>query len=912
MRPISLWYLWACLCLVLLLLVLAPQIQQPVSARSLSAIPIRFGEFLSARIAMSGEVQAFTFDGRPGEVITLVLENQTSGVVDLALYDPAGILMGRSSGEGDRELVNVGLIVPGAYAVEITGEDGAVGDVALGLFSNASLSVLAPTTIGAGQVVARQFAVEGAYALFSIPGTSNEVLTLFVDNRLNGGLEIRLFAPDGRQMAARGNADVGEDLLLEHQLLPSTGNYLMLINPHGASTGDLVLVAYAGTEYSRVVPTVIDAGEPRSGTLTLGEQALLRFAGKAGQRVVVHADHWLGGSFYLRLFDPRGGQVASRLVPAGSGLAFLETTLPLDGDYLVVFDPHRDVVGGYAVALYSTPAGVAPKPALIEAGERQSGSLTAAGQHALYAFDSAADREITLAVNNRLGDGVTLLLVSPAGDVVAYGKSTSAGDDLLLRAYTPQSGRYLVVVAPHHGAVGRYSLALYSRPSETVGAARLDYGDTIIGSARDADDHEIYRFDGRAGETVTVFADNSLDGGLDLRLFDPNGQLIASEQGSTRGESAVLENVVLPADGGYLIAVDPLDEATGEWDVTIYNAATTDHIVPAPLAYGLTADGSVTRPRNQAFYRFDGEAGDLVSLTLQHSFPDGLVARLIAPTGEQLAARLTADSPLALEDVKLPVAGHYLVVVDPLHAATGSFSLQVRRSGVEAVSPGPTDFQVAASPSCRWAARGESVSYDIGLAPRGGFAGPVTVQFDPTSTPPNASVYLEASTVTLPASLTLTVYVGAATPRGEYVLRLVVTSGEAQTVVPLSLRVLGRLDWVVTPPITQVAAGQGVAYRGAVAHADGGSGTVVFTADPATLPPDTRIRFEPTVLSEETGQTVATIRTAPTTPPGDYTIMLRATVDGNLQAIRPVILRVRPLTTAVGHLVFMPVARWSP
>ncbi|HBY97835.1 MAG: PPC domain-containing protein [Ardenticatenaceae bacterium] len=910
MRPVSLWYLRASFCLALLWFVQLPQ-GELTSAFSRAENSIRYGEFLSARIATPGEVQKYTFEAQPGEVVTLILENQTSGGLALALYDPSDQLVTRSVGPGDRELVNVALALPGGYTVRVTGQEAAVGDYELGLFSNASLSVLTPTTIGPGQVVGHRFDVEGAYALFSVPGAANEVLTLFIDTRLNGGLEARLFGPDGRQVAALNQADAADDLLLESQLLPASGTYLLLVNPHGSSTGDVVVAAYAGSEYSHSMPAAIGAGELRTGSLGVGEQAFLRFAGMAGERVVVHADHWAGGSFYLRLFDPLGIPLASRLAPAGNGVAELEATLPEDGDYLVVFDPYRDVVGEYTVALYGTPAGVEPTPTLIAPGESASGSVEEAGQQALYTFDAAANQEVTLAVDNNLSDGLTLLMISPSGEVVGRDESTSAGADQLLMTYTHQAGRYLVVITPRHGATGSYRLAFYSQPNEAVGAVPLDYGDTLAGTGSDSGDHGIYRFDGRAGQTITVFADSALDGGFDLRLFDPNGQLIADQQRPDRGGSAVLENVTLPMNGAYLVALDPVLGATGAWEVTVYNTAGTNVISPKPLVYEVPATSSISKPRGQVFYRFTGTQGDEVSVDLESALSGGVAVRLIAPTGQQLAAQAipTAEPTVALENIVLPVTGEYLIVVDPLHEATGSFSVEVTRDGTVDVSPSPSDYVVATSPAGRRAARGQSVSYEIALAPRDGFSGPVEVQFDPTSTPPDASIFLDEKPITLPGSVTLTVYVGAATPRGDYALRLVATSGSSQQGLSLKLHVLGRLDWVVTPSVAQVAAGHAISLQGLLAHADGGSGTIILTADPATVPPNARIAFAPTVLTTGSGNITVTVRTAPTTPPGDYTLKLRATVDSDLQSIARVLLRVRPLTAGPDPLIFLPLLK---
>src|SRR5690606_18128947 len=164
------------------------------------------------------------------------------------------------------------------------------------------------------------------------------------------------------------------------------------------------------------------------------------------------------------------------------------------------------------------------------------------------------------------------------------------------------------------------------------------YGDRPSDEFTEPDDDDplnevAYRFAGRAGDTVTIMAfadeeESPLD--LQLTLLGPDGEIVAEnldasdeqrEEYRRQLESpgdAILENLELPADGVYTIAVRPEPDAevvAGEFNVRLDTEADS----PVETTYNRPVgavfnDAAAEEPLTEATYRFPGRAGDVVTV----------------------------------------------------------------------------------------------------------------------------------------------------------------------------------------------------------------------------------------------------------------------------------------------------------
>ncbi len=145
----------------------------------------------------------------------------------------------------------------------------------------------------------------------------------------------------------------------------------------------------------------------------------------------------------------------------------------------------------------------------------------------------------------------------------------------------------------------------------------LGYDDTVHGKLARSGCH-YWSFTGRAGDAVTI----SLDGGFDtfLALFGSDGRFIASDDDGGTGKASLIDTVVLPSTGDYVIAVQGYSSADfGSYDLKLERSA-YGHIrverAGGQLEYGGTIYGTLQDWRGDG-WTFFGRAGDLVSVSLR-------------------------------------------------------------------------------------------------------------------------------------------------------------------------------------------------------------------------------------------------------------------------------------------------------
>ncbi len=88
------------------------------------------------------------------------------------------------------------------------------------------------------------------------------------------------------------------------------------------------------------------------------------------------------------------------------------------------------------------------------------------------------------------------------------------------------------------------------------GATQLTYGQPLDATFAASQNTMQYTFAGKTGDKVTVIA-NALSGGVDpfVDLYDPQGKLIGEDDNSGGKDNALLNGIVLSADGAYKLAV---------------------------------------------------------------------------------------------------------------------------------------------------------------------------------------------------------------------------------------------------------------------------------------------------------------------------------------------------------------------
>lgn len=250
---------------------------------------------------------------------------------------------------------------------------------------------------------------------------------------------------------------------------------------------------------------------------------------------------------------------------------------------------------------------------------------------------------------------------------------------------------------------------------------RLTADETLTGTFNENVSAQLYGFDARAGDFVSVEM-TANDDGLDafLILLDATGAVIAANDDRDANTlDAALVDVEMPTTGGYLLLAttfESLDEflefaPTAPLTYTLTATGFTDNGEVSPqlettaLTFGepIEVESTVTRP--VAYFTFDAAQGDVLDIAARrivgidpilHVFgPDG--ARIAFDDDDDTSRTFTVDA--AVYSLEIPADGRYLVLASDtffynapnpeatLRYSPGTLSVEVRRTPTP-LSPG--------------------------------------------------------------------------------------------------------------------------------------------------------------------------------------------------------------------------------
>ena len=140
---------------------------------------------------------------------------------------------------------------------------------------------------------------------------------------------------------------------VDTKTLPVSGTYTILVDPQGADVGSATLQLFEVP--ADLTGSLTVGGGPASLTFSApGQNAVLTFAGAAGQRVTIRATGVTIGpstccSVSLVVKKPDGVSLASGL--AGTNGGALNATLPITGVYTLLVDPQAAATGALTLAV---------------------------------------------------------------------------------------------------------------------------------------------------------------------------------------------------------------------------------------------------------------------------------------------------------------------------------------------------------------------------------------------------------------------------------------------------------------------------------------------------------------------------------------------------------------------------------
>jgi hypothetical protein len=330
-----------------------------------------------------------------------------------------------------------------------------------------------------------------------------------------------------------------------------------------------------------------------------------------------------------------------------------------------------------------------PGGSQIALGDTITGELRAGQTQTTYTFQGEAGQPISISLTSPDFDTYLRLQDSTGYDLITDDDGGGDLDSRIAIYALPNNGSYTVVVESYDGNSGSYTLSLSAAQVETI-----EYGQTVSGSLENAGDVAVYRFQGNAGDAVTIKL-TSPDFDTQLSLLDAAGggyPLVENDDGGNDGTNSFIGPYALTADGTYLINVSSYDgAATGRYTLTLSSAALLPINFDEPVEANL-GDGVST-----IYYSFEAKNGDVINVTVNGGDLDTALT-LTGPDNYQVISDDNSGPGLNPEIYRQLLAqdGIYTLTLQTNVAGdSGQASLTLSKSALRSLDEGPQDIRLS-------------------------------------------------------------------------------------------------------------------------------------------------------------------------------------------------------------------------
>lgn len=433
-------------------------------------------------------------------------------------------------------------------------------------------------------------------------------------------------------------------------------------------------------------PATIQARRP-------GQLVRLRFKGRAGQRIGVGLGNIRfvpesASSLVVTLRDSHGGRILGsrrldclpRFQEHQADTCGASFTLPSAGMHTIEVDTPFSATARFTIEL-STPA-----EASLVVGHEQAVEVKRIGQDARFRIRVTEQSRAVVNVRDvspgSTGTPFHVNLFRPDGVQLDRMDATpERGASLHVRS----AGDYVVEVEPANGKPGVFAASARTSPKLSLDGPPAEFAtngpneDAWIGLDAHAGENVVVTMDGLAHHPEVDSKSYSR-----ISLLAPDGTLAGVTGCYTHGTPEhppplcqfFVNN--LPESGPYAVSVSPPAGAAVSGRVLVAHMLSESLVPGAPVAVGPMKPGQVVR------YTFAAEAGQPIHIALSSisTSPPGKPVYLFLrrAEGEQPEMSLTAIATtdhVALEGLRLPAAGKYVVIVDPAAASLQSAQLSV-------------------------------------------------------------------------------------------------------------------------------------------------------------------------------------------------------------------------------------------
>lgn len=261
-----------------------------------------------------------------------------------------------------------------------------------------------------------------------------------------------------------------------------------------------------------------------------------------------------------------------------------------------------------------------------------SGRLDNQRPRDVYYFDGQRGEVLAIDLEVTSGDLDPVLMVINNSGEVLVSQDDKGGDRVpsISRLTLPHSDRYYVIVGRFGyslgSTTGAYTLNISRVGVSSASGSQLRYGDQIINRINNMQPQLYYSFEAQRGDIVDIRM-RRVSGDLDpyLQVVDNRTFVIADNDdmlGSANPTDAGIENLVIEADGRYVIIASRYGQAAGtssgnfvlSLELADNSGLGNTPQAAIPIQPGDTLDDEITAQNPVKYYRFEARANDLISI----------------------------------------------------------------------------------------------------------------------------------------------------------------------------------------------------------------------------------------------------------------------------------------------------------
>jgi PKD repeat protein len=312
---------------------------------------------------------------------------------------------------------------------------------------------------------------------------------------------------------------------------------------------------------------------------------------------------------------------------------------------------------------------VSAKP--IGYGETVTGNITTPGLDD-YTFTAIAGDTIYTRLHSSWIDGPHIQLVAPNGTIIASSEGSIDRYTTEITKLLPSTGTYTLLAGDYTGDnTGTYGLYL-QRTNNPGHAVPLAFGETKTESITQVAQMNNYTFPATAGDTIYTRMHSSWIDGSQIRLYAPNGTMLASSGGSIDRYTTEITKI-LPSTGTYTLLVgDYTGDNTGTYGLTLKfygSLAVTANFSASPTSGTIPLAVKFTDESSNEPYAWIWDFGDGNTSSLQN--PSNTYAN-VGHYSVNLTATNTYGSNTTLKPkyitatyAVIPLPGYTLPPTDP-------------------------------------------------------------------------------------------------------------------------------------------------------------------------------------------------------------------------------------------------------